>query len=127
VTGLALLVSDVDGTLVTPDKILTPASVAAAAMLGPAGIGLSLVSARPPRGMAKLVKALSISLPCAGFNGAVIYEPSGAVIEGRWLAPHTAPARGCSLATTGSSPTLKDRRSGGSDGRSTSSPPSLPI
>jgi Cof subfamily protein (haloacid dehalogenase superfamily) len=90
VSGLALLVSDVDGTLVTPDKILTPASVAAAAMLGPAGIGLSLVSARPPRGMAKLLKALSISLPCAGFNGAVIYEPSGAVIEGLWLAPHTA-------------------------------------
>jgi Cof subfamily protein (haloacid dehalogenase superfamily) len=91
-TAIGLVVSDVDGTLVTPEKTLTPAAVAAAGALRDAGIGLSLVSARPPRGMATLVAALSITLPCAGFNGGVVFAPGGAVIEGRWLAPSTAMA-----------------------------------
>jgi len=91
-TAVTLVVSDVDGTLVTPDKTLTQAAVEAAGALSRAGVGLSLVSARPPRGMAKLIEALSISLPCAGFNGGVIFEPGGAMIEARWLAPAVAGA-----------------------------------
>ena len=41
---LRLLVSDVDGTLVTSDKRLTPASVAAAAALREAGVAHELVT-----------------------------------------------------------------------------------
>jgi Cof subfamily protein (haloacid dehalogenase superfamily) len=87
---IALLVSDIDGTLVTPDKTLTPASVAAADALARAGVGLCLVSARPPRGMAVLISALSVRLPCAGFNGGAIFAPDGAVIESQTLARSVA-------------------------------------
>ena len=45
--GIALVVSDVDGTLVTSDKRLAPATVAAVARLREAGIGFTIASARP--------------------------------------------------------------------------------
>ncbi|MBO0236896.1 HAD family hydrolase, partial [Vibrio parahaemolyticus] len=41
---IALVVSDVDGTLVTDDKRLTPAALAAVRRLGTAGIGFTLAS-----------------------------------------------------------------------------------
>jgi Cof subfamily protein (haloacid dehalogenase superfamily) len=84
-TPVRLVVSDVDGTLVTPDKALTPAAVAAAGELADAGIKLCLVSSRPPRGMAKQIAALGVTLPCAGFNGGAIFDPGGRVTDGRWL------------------------------------------
>jgi len=66
---IALVVSDVDGTLVTKDKRLTPEVLAAAALLRSRGIPLALVSSRPPRGLSSVAAALSIDVPCAGFNG----------------------------------------------------------
>ena len=42
--SIALVISDVDGTLVTPDKQLTEASVRAVALLHERGIGFSIVS-----------------------------------------------------------------------------------
>ena len=51
---LRLLVSDIDGTLVTPDKSLTLAALDAAGKLDAAGVGLTLVSSRPARGMAAI-------------------------------------------------------------------------
>jgi hypothetical protein len=64
-----LFVSDVDGTLVTPDKDLTAAAIAAAGDLRAAGVPFTLVSARPPRGMAWLIKALGVTQPFAAVNG----------------------------------------------------------
>jgi Cof subfamily protein (haloacid dehalogenase superfamily) len=77
---IELFVSDVDGTLVTPDKVLTSAAKAAAADLARAGLPLSLISSRPPRGMAALVSALNVTAPWAGFNGGVILDGAGRVI-----------------------------------------------
>lgn len=45
---IALVVTDVDGTLVTTDKSLTPATRAAVRRLGEAGIGFTVASSRPP-------------------------------------------------------------------------------
>ena len=45
---IRLLLSDVDGTLVTPDKELTEDSIAAVARLREAGIAFAITSARPP-------------------------------------------------------------------------------
>ena len=53
------VISDVDGTLVTGDKVLTPRAVAAVAKLRTHGIGFSIISSRPPRG--PLVSATSAS------------------------------------------------------------------
>ncbi len=76
-----LVVSDVDGTLVQPDKSLSPGTRAAAARLQAAGVPLAIVSARPPRGMRWIVEALELKSPSAGFNGGAIVGPDGTVLE----------------------------------------------
>ena len=72
-----LLISDVDGTLVTMDKVLTPAAIEASRTLDAAGIGFSLISARPPRGLMYDVGPMRLRLPFAAFNGGAIVAPDG--------------------------------------------------
>ncbi len=88
-TPIRLVVSDVDGTMVTTDKVLTPATIAAAHRLRDAGIHLALVSSRPPRGMMHVQTALGIAGPLGGFNGGTILGPDQAPIEER-LVPEDA-------------------------------------
>ena len=45
-TPIRLVVLDIDGTLVTPDKVITPRALAAVEALDAAGIAFSVVSAR---------------------------------------------------------------------------------
>jgi Cof subfamily protein (haloacid dehalogenase superfamily) len=78
---IKLLISDVDGTLVTKDKVLTEDAVAAARALHDAGIGLALTSSRPAFGMRMLIEPLALQLPLAGFNGGVLVTPDMKVIE----------------------------------------------
>jgi Cof subfamily protein (haloacid dehalogenase superfamily) len=85
-----LLVSDIDGTLVTPDKTLTPAALEAGRRLDGAGVGLTLVSSRPARGMAHLVEALDIRLPFAAFNGGSIVAPDGSLLAAKRLSVEAA-------------------------------------
>lgn len=79
--SIRLVVSDVDGTIVQPDKSLSPGTIAAAARLQAAGIPLAIVSARPPRGMKWITEALALKAPYAGFNGGALIGPDGAVVE----------------------------------------------
>ena len=79
--AIKLVVSDVDGTMVTTDKVLTPATIDAAHRLRQAGIHLALVSSRPPRGMAFLTMDLGLTGPLGGFNGGTILSPEGSMIE----------------------------------------------
>jgi Cof subfamily protein (haloacid dehalogenase superfamily) len=88
VTGqhdIRLLLADVDGTLVTQDKVLTEAAISAATELHDAGIALAITSGRPPRGMRMLVEPLSLQGPIAGFNGGVFVNPDFSVIESHTL------------------------------------------
>ncbi len=80
-TPIRLLVSDVDGTLVQPDKSLAPSTVAAAARVQAAGMALAIVSARPPRGMTWIAETLGLKAPLAGFNGGTLLAPDGTVIS----------------------------------------------
>lgn len=91
-TPIALVVSDVDGTLVTSGKILTERSRAAAARLDEAGIAFSIVSARPPLGMRMLVQPLDLRLPMGVYNGGGLVMPDLTVIEQRIVPPGTARA-----------------------------------
>ena len=50
---IKLLLADVDGTLVTPDKVLTDRAIDAVRRLGEAGILFAVTSGRPPRGMSR--------------------------------------------------------------------------
>ncbi|KQP06110.1 hydrolase [Methylobacterium sp. Leaf99] len=72
---IALVISDVDGTLVTTDKRLTPATRAAVRRLAQAGIGFTIASSRPPMGLAGLVADLDLRLPLGAFNGSTVVAP----------------------------------------------------
>ena len=87
---IRLLLADVDGTLVTKDKILTEEAKAAAAELREAGITLALTSGRPPRGMSMLIEPLELEGAIAGFNGGVFVNPDLTVIESHTLDPKIA-------------------------------------
>jgi Cof subfamily protein (haloacid dehalogenase superfamily) len=78
---IRLLLSDVDGTLVTPDKELTDAAVDAVRRLADAGVAFAVTSGRPPRGMAMLVEPLGITTPLAAFNGGMFVHPDLTVVS----------------------------------------------
>lgn len=80
-SGIALVVSDVDGTLVTSDKSLTPRAIAAVRRLGEAGIGFTVASSRPPVGLKDLVSALDLRLPMGAFNGSTVCGPDLAILS----------------------------------------------
>ena len=88
--GIALLLADVDGTLVTQDKVLTKESQAAARELRAAGISLAITSGRPPKGMRMLVGPLALDTAVAGFNGGVYVNPKMKVLDERDLDPDVA-------------------------------------
>jgi Cof subfamily protein (haloacid dehalogenase superfamily) len=87
---ISLLLADVDGTLVTEDKVLTPRAAAAVKALKAAGIAFAITSGRPPRGMAMLTGPLELRTPVAGFNGGIFVKPDMTVIEEHTLSPDTA-------------------------------------
>lgn len=89
--NIKLLLSDVDGTLVNNDKVLTEASRAAARALGAAGVGLALTSSRPSWGMRMLVEPLGLTTPLAGFNGGAFADPNTlSIVESHPIDPKAA-------------------------------------
>ena len=87
---VALVLADVDGTLLTTEKVLTARAVEAVRALAVAGIGFAITSGRPPRGMAMLIAPLDLRTPIAGFNGGVFVHPHLSVIESHTLEPAIA-------------------------------------
>jgi Cof subfamily protein (haloacid dehalogenase superfamily) len=83
--GIRLLLADVDGTLVTPDKVLTERAIEAVRRLGQAGILFAITSGRPPKGMSMLIEPLDITTPIAAFNGGLLVSKDMSVIEQRVL------------------------------------------
>jgi Cof subfamily protein (haloacid dehalogenase superfamily) len=83
--GIRLLLADVDGTLVTPDKALTDRAIGAVRSLGQAGILFAITSGRPPRGMSMLIEPLDITTPIAAFNGGLLVNTDMSVMEQRVL------------------------------------------
>ena len=72
---IRLVIADVDGTLVTQEKILTERAIQSVFRLRTAGIKFAVTSGRPPQGMAMLIDPLKIDQPVAAFNGGVIVKP----------------------------------------------------
>jgi Cof subfamily protein (haloacid dehalogenase superfamily) len=89
-TTLHAVISDVDGTLVTDDKVLTARSEAAVGTLRAANIAFSIISSRPPRGLRGLIDRLGITAPVAGFNGGALATPAGEVIAQHLMPPAAA-------------------------------------
>ena len=96
-----LLVSDVDGTLVDKQKRLTPGSIAAVERLRAAGIGFTIISARPRSGMMPIADALAIDGPMAALNGGIVFHRDGTVDAHHVIEP--AVARGVFAVLDGAS------------------------
>jgi Cof subfamily protein (haloacid dehalogenase superfamily) len=78
--NIRLVIADVDGTLVTQDKVLTPRAIEAVKHLHDAGIAFSITSGRPPLGMKMLIDPLGLTQPIAAFNGGVFVHPDLSVM-----------------------------------------------
>jgi hypothetical protein len=78
---ISLVLADVDGTLVTEEKILTERARDAVKALRGAGILFAITSGRPPLGMAMLFDALDIETPIAGFNGGLFVDRHLTILE----------------------------------------------
>jgi HAD superfamily hydrolase (TIGR01484 family) len=113
---IRLMVADVDGTLVTREKVLTNRAVEAVRALHNADILFAITSGRPPRGMSMLIEPLQLQTPIAAFNAGLFVNPDMSVIEQHVIPPLWSPRRsrcwsrsgwtsGCTAAPTGSSAT----------------------
>jgi Cof subfamily protein (haloacid dehalogenase superfamily) len=83
--AIRLVLADVDGTLVTHEKVLTERAIDAVAQLRAAGILFAITSGRPPRGAAMINDGLHLTTPIAGFNGGVVVQPDYSFMSGHLL------------------------------------------
>jgi Cof subfamily protein (haloacid dehalogenase superfamily) len=88
---IRLMLADVDGTLVTRDKVLTDRAIQAVHALHAADVMFAITSGRPPRGMSMLVQPLQLRTPIAAFNGGLFVSPDMSVIEERVVPSHVVP------------------------------------
>ena len=89
-TKISLVVSDVDGTLLTKDKTLTDRARSAVQRLHQAGIGFTITSSRPAIGMRFLIEPLALWLPVGPFNGSSIIDPEMNPVEQHLIPKHAA-------------------------------------
>ncbi len=91
-----LVIADVDGTLVTQDKVLTDRAREAVRQLLAAGIAFTITSGRPPMGMKMVIEPLELKDPIAAFNGGVIVRPDLSVLH-QHLLPQAAAQSACQI------------------------------
>lgn len=84
---IALVISDIDGTLITSNHEIAESTRQAAERLYQRGIHLSLCSSRPPRSIRPLAETLALRSPFAAFNGALIVTADGEVKLRSAIAP----------------------------------------
>jgi Cof subfamily protein (haloacid dehalogenase superfamily) len=82
-----LVIADVDGTLVTQEKVLTARAIEVVSQLRAANIKFAITSGRPPRGMAMLIEPLKLAEPIAAFNGGVLVQPDLVTVVGQNFLP----------------------------------------
>lgn len=90
---IKMLIADVDGTLVTQEKVLTKRATDAVLRLYHEGILFSVTSGRPPRGMAMLIDPLKLSQPLAAFNGGVLIQPDLTTVVNQNFLPAGVPEK----------------------------------
>jgi Cof subfamily protein (haloacid dehalogenase superfamily) len=90
---IRMVIADVDGTLVTQEKVLTKKAAEAVLRLHEAGIQFSVTSGRPPRGMAMLIDPLKLTQPLAAFNGGVLIQPDLTTVVDQRFLPAAVPEK----------------------------------
>ena len=86
------VLADIDGTLVTKEKVLTERAIKAVQGLRERGIVFTICSGRSPRGLRMLVEPLGLTMPMAAFNGGVIVLPDLSVLDERAIPDYLLPA-----------------------------------
>jgi Cof subfamily protein (haloacid dehalogenase superfamily) len=89
---IAAVLADVDGTLVTKRKVLTPRALEAIQRLYDRGVLFAITSGRPPRGMRMLIQPLDMRGPMAAFNGGIIVLPDMTIVDEQVVPTDVAPA-----------------------------------
>jgi len=89
--AISAVLADVDGTLVTKSKMLTPRAIDAIEQLHERGVLFAITSGRPPRGMRMLVHPLEMRGPMAAFNGGIIVQPDMTVVDERVIPADVSP------------------------------------
>ncbi len=74
--SIRLVLSDIDGTLVTSDKTLTPRAIHAVQQLHEVDIMFAIASARPAQGLRRFVEPLAITTPLNALNGGLGVDTS---------------------------------------------------
>lgn len=72
-----IVFSDIDGTFLTPESRVSPATAMAAKKLLTAGIPLVLVSARMPEAIYPLTDGIGIKIPIISYSGALALTETG--------------------------------------------------
>jgi Cof subfamily protein (haloacid dehalogenase superfamily) len=90
---IRMVIADVDGTLVTQEKVLTKRAAEAVLRLHETGIQFTITSGRPPRGMAMLIDPLKLTLPLAAFNGGVLIKPDLKTVADQKFLPGGVPEK----------------------------------
>ena len=89
---ISAVLADIDGTLITNDKLLTERAIQAVRRLRERGVVFTICSSRSPRGMQRLVEPLRLTMPMAAFNGGAIILPDLSVLDERAIPDYVVPA-----------------------------------
>ncbi|HTL36053.1 MAG TPA: transaldolase [Kofleriaceae bacterium] len=89
--SIAVVLADIDGTVVTKEKVITERAREAVQHLREQGVIFTVTSGRPPRGMSMLVEPLGLTMPMAAFNGGVIMLPDLSVLDARTVPDYLIP------------------------------------
>jgi Cof subfamily protein (haloacid dehalogenase superfamily) len=88
-----LVAIDLDGTLLTSDKQITPRAVAAIRRAAVLGVRVVIASARPPRSVQPLYDLCGLNTVQINYNGALVWDPIGRkIILHRPMVPETVHA-----------------------------------
>jgi len=90
--SISVVLTDVDGTLVTKDKVLTERTLHAIKQLRERGVIFTITSGRPPFGIRMLVQPLGLTMPMAAFNGGAIVLPDMSILDERLLPDELLPS-----------------------------------
>ncbi len=73
---IRMVAIDLDGTLLSTRKTITPRTHAAIKAAVAAGVKIVLATARPPRSVRTYYEALKLDMPTVNYNGALIWDES---------------------------------------------------
>lgn len=71
---IRLVVTDLDGTLLNPEREISQAAVDIIAEIRKKGVAFTFITGRPPYAVERFARRTGIAGPIAGCNGAVVFE-----------------------------------------------------